>query len=476
MKQFTMGVIFGNRDFFPDQLITEARADIEALFTETAVRGVWLSEEDSKLGSVETYADAARCADLFQAHRREIDGILVCLPNFGDEKGVADTLKLAELNVPVLVQAYPDDLDAFNVERRRDAFCGKISVCNNLRQYGFRYSLTEQHTMHPLSDEFRADLRKFMGVCRVVNGLRCARLGAVGARPNAFNTTRYSEKLLQSAGVSVQTVDLSEILGAVSRMKDDDPAVKERLDSIRAYLPADGVPSPAILRMAKFCVALTRWMTELDIQATALQCWNSVQKNYGINVCTLMSMMSDSLMPSACEVDITGVASMYALQLATGQPAALVDWNNNYAGDPDKCVLFHCGNFAKSFYKDAAIAYADILATTLGRENTYGAINGRVPAGPMSFARISTDDVDGSIRAYCGDGCFTDDALATFGSRAVVEVPDLQRLLKHICRNGFEHHTAMAAARSGDIMAEAFTTYFGWDVYQHAPSAPVGAG
>ena len=180
MKQFTMGVIFGNRDFFPDQLVTEARADIETLFAELGIRGIWLGEQDSKLGSVETYADARKCADLFQTHRREIDGIFVCLPNFGDEKGVADTLKLAELNVPVLVQAYPDDLDAFNVERRRDAFCGKVSVCNNLRQYGFRYSLTELHTSHPLSDGFKQDLRKFMGVCRVVNGLRNARLGAVG--------------------------------------------------------------------------------------------------------------------------------------------------------------------------------------------------------------------------------------------------------------------------------------------------------
>lgn len=467
MKQFTMGVIFGNRDFFPDLLITEARNDITALFSEMGIRGIWLSEADSKLGSVETYADARKCADLFQAHRREIDGILVCLPNFGDEKGVADTLKYAELNVPVLVQAYPDDLDAFNIARRRDAFCGKMSVCNNLRQYGFRYSLTSLHTSHPLSEGFKQDLRDFMGVCRVVNGLRNARLGAVGARPNAFNTTRYSEKLLQSVGISVQTVDLSELLGVTNRMKDDDPAVKERLESIRAYLPADGVPSPSILRMAKFGVALTRWMTDLDIQATALQCWNSIQKNYGINVCTLMSMMSDALMPSACEVDITGVASMYALQLATEQPAALVDWNNNYAGDPNKCVLFHCGNFAKSFFKEARMAYADILATTLGQENTYGAINGRVPAGPMSFARISTDDVNGVIRAYCGDGSFTDDALQTFGSRAVVEVPNLQVLLKHICRNGFEHHAAMTAAPSAAILAEAFETYFDWDVYRH---------
>jgi len=209
-------------------------------------------------------------------------------------------------------------------------------------------------------------------------------------------------------------------------------------------------------------------MKEFDIQATALQCWNSVQKNYGINVCTLMSMMSEKLMPSACEVDITGVASMYALQLANGFPSALVDWNNNYSGDPNKCVLFHCGNWAKSFYQDAKMEYANILATTLGKENTYGAINGRKPAGPMSFARISTDDQSGIIRAYVGEGQFTDDPLDTFGSRAVVYVPQLQDLLKYIVKNGFEHHVAISAQPAADILEEALETYLGWYVYRHA--------
>lgn len=468
MKQTTLGVIFGNRDFFPDALVTEARTEIATLFGELGVQGIWVGESDTKLGSVETYEHAKVCADLFAANRRAIDGILVVLPNFGDEKAVADTIKMSGLNVPVLVQAYPDDLEALDLARRRDAFCGKISVCNNLRQYGFRYTLTDLHTSRPLNESFRQDLNKFIGVCRVVNGLRNARLGAVGARPNAFNTTRYSEKLLQSVGVSVQTVDLSEILGPARRLDDQDSGVKDKLDAIHAYLPTGGVPSEAILRMAKFSVVLDAWMKSLDIQATAIQCWNSLQKNYGVNVCTLMSMMSEVLMPSACEVDITGVASMYALQLATGKPAALVDWNNNYAGDPNKCVVQHCGNFAKSFFSDAYMAYGDILSTTLGVENTYGAINGRVPAGPMSFARLSTDDAYGMIRAYVGDGAFTDDTLDTFGSRAVLQVPDLQNLMKYICRQGFEHHTAMSAAPSSDILAEAFETYFDWDVYQHS--------
>jgi len=469
MKQTTLAVIVGNRDFFPDQLVTEARRDVETLFAEMGISTVMIDENTTKLGGVETWEDAKKCGALFAQHRAEIDGVLVVLPNFGDEQGVADTIKLSGLDVPILVQAYPDDVHQFNVERRRDAFCGKISVCNNLRQYGYPYTLTDQHTSYVQSEGFRADLGRFLGVCRVVGGLKNARLGAIGARPGAFKTVRYSEKLLQSYGISVMTVDLSEMFGTASKMGDDDARVVSKLDEIRDYITTTGVPVASLVKMAKLGIAIEDWMAAGDIDASALQCWNSIQANYGVNACSLMSMMSDRLMPSACEVDVCGALSMYALQLATGRPSALIDWNNNYGEDPAKCVLFHCCNWAKSFFGESgcAMEYANVLATTLGEENTYGSVAGRVPAGPMSFARVSTDDVDGLIRAYVGDGQFTDDPLDTFGGRAVVSVPGLQDLLKHICKNGYEHHGAMNPAPSADILTEAFGTYMGWEVYHH---------
>lgn len=464
----TLGVIFGNRDFFPDHLVSEARKDILALFKEKNIHGVMLDEQATKLGSVETYAHAKACADLFKANRERMIGIVVILPNFGDEKGVADTIKLSGLNVPILVQAYPDDLGAFNVEQRRDAFCGKVSVCNNLRQYGFNFTLTSLHTSKPLSDSFKNDLEKFIRVCHLVKGLRTARLGAIGARPGAFNTVRYSEKILQANGITVTTVDLSEILGNSSRLSDDAPQVKAKLDEIHAYARHDTVPPPAIVRMAKLGVVISDWMQANDIQATALQCWTSLQKNYGINACTLMSMMSNQLMPSACETDITGVISMYALQLASGSPSALVDWNNNYAEDPDRCVLFHCGNWAKSFIPDIEIKTAPILGTTLGEENTYGAMTGRATAGPMTYARVSTDDVQGIVRAYTGQGDLTSDPLDTFGNRAVIYTPELQKLLAYLCKNGFEHHVAMTMGSVSNALDEAFTNYMGWENYKHS--------
>jgi L-fucose isomerase-like protein len=471
MNKATIAVVIGNRDFFPDVLIGEARRDLLKLFSETSVEPVILDEQATKLGAVETWEHAKRCAGLFRSRRDQIDGVLVCLPNFGDEKGVADTLKLAQLNVPVLVQAYPDDLDQLSVERRRDAFCGKISVCNNLRQYGIPFSLTEDHVTHPLSDEFRRDFAGFLAQCRVVRGLRRARIGAVGARPNAFNTTRYSEKLLESAGISVSTIDLSEILGKAAKIDDADRRVKARLEEIGGYASAPQVPGSALARMAKLALVLFDWMDANDLNATAIQCWSSLQQNFGVNVCTVMSMMSERLMPSACEVDIAGVVAMYALQLASERPSALVDWNNNYGSDRNKCVFFHCGNWAKTFLPQPQIGTAPILGSTLGEENTYGALSGRTPAGPVTFARVSTDDVAGVIRAYVGEGRFTDDPLSTFGSRAVVHVPQLQRLMRHICRNGFEHHAAMNASECGAVLAEAFENYLKWPVYRHGIEA-----
>lgn len=467
MKNESIGVIFGNRDFFPDHLVTEARNDIQKVLKDLGIGGIMLSEEDTKLGGVEIFREANICADLFRKNRDRILGVLVVLPNFGDEKGVADTLKMAELNVPVLIQGYPDDLDKLDPSRRRDAYCGKISVTNNLYQYGIKFSLTGKHVIHPTDPEFTEDLKKFMAVCRVVKGLGKVRIGAVGARPGAFNTVRYSEKILQRNGISVTTVDLSELLGKAEKLGAGDKKVRGHLDRIREYASTGKTPDDRLLQIAKLDVVLKEFMEENALDATAIQCWTSLQQNYGCNVCTSMSMMSENMLPSACEVDVTGTLTMYAMQLASGSPSALVDWNNNYADDQNKCVLFHCGNWAKSFLPDIEISNAPILGTTVGVENTYGALDGRAPASDLTFGRISSDDSRGVLKAYVGEGELTDDELKTFGNRAVAHINGLQNLMNYVCRNGFEHHVVMNASRTADILEEAFLNYMGWEVYKH---------
>lgn len=466
MKRFTLGVIIGNRDFFPDHLVKTGRQELLAVLKSQNIDAVILDETDTKLGAVETYADARKCSELFRRERDRIGGILVSLPNFGDEKGVLESIKQAELDVPVLIQASPDTMSKMTVADRRDSFCGKISVTNCLRQAMIPYTLTSLHTVAPSDPSFAADLEQFVGVCRVVRGLRNARIGAIGARPNAFNTVRYSEKILEANGISVSTIDMSELFAAAHKLAGQQ-AVKQRLDQIKGYADTKSVPSESLQKMAQLAVAVEQWMTENDLQASALQCWTSIQQNYGVNPCALMSMMSQQLIPCACEVDVTGALTMYAMQLASGKPSALADWNNNYAEQGDKCVLFHCGNWATCFLEQPRMAYSDILASTQGKDKTYGALAGRTRPGPITLARLTSDDADGVIRGYVAEGTVTDDELQTFGSYAVVRVSELQDLLRYICLEGYEHHVAMNLSSSGDVLVEAMTNYLGWEMYAH---------
>mgnify|MGYP000333164595 CR=1 FL=1 len=468
-KEVTLGLIVGNRGFFPSHLCESGREVVLKVLAEEGIKVVALSPQDTEYGSVESLADAHKCAELFRAHRDEIDGVLVTLPNFGDERGVANTLRFAGLDVPVLIHAFPDDPAKMNLEWRRDSFCGKMSVCNNLRQYGIPFTLTTLHTVDPESESFRRDVRKFAAICRVVRGMRRARFGMLGARPVAFNTVRFSEKLFEHAGITVETLDLSEAFGRIGRLADNDPRVTAKVEAIKAYASIAKVPPAALTKIAKLGVVMDEWIAANEYDATAIQCWTSMQEFFGVVPCTLMSMLSDKLMPSACETDIAGTAAMYAMALASGKPSALVDWNNNYGDDPDKGVVFHCSNYPKSVLAEEipVIDYQDIIAGTVGKDNTWGTLQGRVKTAPFTYLRISTDDLQGKIVAYVGEGEFTDDPINTFGGYGVVRVPGFQKLLAYICENGYEHHVAINQSLVADAVYEALTKYLGWQVYYH---------
>jgi len=467
MSTTTFGVIVGNRGFFPDILARDGREEILRVLEQEGYKAICLTPQDTKYGSVETLQDARKCADLFKKHREEIDGILVSLPNFGDERGVANSIRMSGLEVPVLVQAFPDEPGKMLMGGRRDSFCGKISACNNLWQYGIRFTLTTQHTVAPTAGLFRSDLKAFAATCRVVKGLKNLRVGVLGARPANFITVRFSEKLLENHGISVETLDLSEVFGRVARLKDNDPKVQAKISTITGYVPTPGVPPAALLKMGKFGVVVDNWMKANDLVGSSVQCWTAMEEFFGVVPCTLMSMMSNNLLPSACETDMAGLIGMYALQLASGEPSAIADWNNNYGEDPDKAVIFHCSNLPKHFFEEAKMDFQEIIAGSVGKDNTFGTVVGRLKAGPLTFCRVSTDDLHGRLRAYVGEGEITSDKLASFGGYGVVRIAGLQKLLQYVCKNGYEHHVAVNRSHYGRAIVEALENYKGWEVYHH---------
>jgi len=456
MKQkTTFGVLVGNRGFFPSHLIESGRKEILEKLRAEGFGTVVLDAEATPYGSVESLEDAKKCAALFQEHADEIDGILVTLPNFGDERAVAETIRRSGLNVPVLVHAFPDEIGKMSLADRRDSFCGKMSVCDNLAQYGAKYSLTTRHTEAVDSDQFATDLQWFGAVCRVV------------ARVAPFKTVRFSERILEASGISVEVVDLSEIIGEVNGLDDEAQGVQDNFAEVRSYVPLDEVPEHALIKMAKLRLVIDQWVVENEIDAFAFQCWDAIEKYVGVAPCAVMSMFSQKLIPAACEVDVTGALGMYAMALASGQPSALLDWNNNYGDDPNKCVLFHCSNLPKDVFSNVCMSVQDILADVVGPENAWGVCVGRIKPGPFTYTRVSTDDLAGVVRAYTGEGQITDDPLETFGGYGVAAIPNLQSLLNYICRNGFEHHIAINQAQVAGAIYEAMGNYLEWDVYYH---------
>lgn len=469
-ERMCFGIIIGTRAYFNSELAKDVRKQLLKTLADEGYDYVILPEDATPTGSssIETREDGLKCAELFRQNRDRIDGIIVSLPNFGFEIGIINAISVADLNVPVLVQACDDENDKVDLDSRRDAFCGKISVCNNLYQYGIPFTDTTLHTYSIYSELLAKDINKFAGICRVVNGLRHARIGAIGARPAGFQTVRASEKLLQKSGITVVPVDLSEILGAARKIEDTDAELLKKLEEIKCYAAVPKEYSDKLVLQAKFGVAVERWIEANQIDAVAVQCWDSLEQNYGCAACVTMSMLGEKLLPAACEVDIAGAVSMYALTLAAQGQSALLDWNNNFAEDRNKCVCTHCGNFPKSFVRnDLKLGTLGVLGRTLGKVNTFGAVYGKVTKGDFTFFRISTDDTKGANKAYLGTGEITDDPYGMDGCIAVTKVNNLQTLMKYICKNGFEHHVAMVRNDVKEILNEAIEDYLGWNLYVH---------
>ena len=466
--EVSFGVIVATRNIFNLKLAIEARTTVLSKLEKMGFGTVILPSGETPTGNIEGYKDAVKCAKYFKQNEEKIDGIIVVLPNFGDELGVVNTIKLAGFDVPVLVQAVDDDNDKVDVKSRRDAFCGKLSVCNNFYQYGIKFTDTETHTYSLKSDAFIRDLYKFAGVCRVVKGMKGLRVGAIGTRPIGFQTMRFSEKILQQADITVVPVDMSEIIGAAEKIDENASEVARKVEDIQNYGSCNILHQGQVAKQARFGLAVENWIADNNIDISALQCWESIEKNYGCAACVTMSMMGEKLMPSACEVDVMGTIGMYALALAAQKPSALLDWNNNFGEDRDKVVCTHCSNYPKSFFEnEIEIGSLDILGTVLGQEDTFGAVKGKVAAGKMTYFRVSTDDVKGTIKAYLGEGDITDDPYGMDGGIAVCKIPNLQNLMKYISKNGFEHHVGMVRGHVSEILEEAIGNYFGWELYTH---------
>ena len=465
MKQAktAFALFFGNRGLFPGSLIAGARKELAGALEQLGHKTLLLETGATRHGGVETVAEGRRYARFLAEHRGRFGGVIVCLPNFGDENGAVAALQ--DAGVPILIQAYPDELDKMAPALRRDAFCGKFSIMDVFCQHGIRFTALPPHVAYPSSPAFAAQVEHFDRVCRTVQGMRRMTVVAVGARTTVFKTVRIDELALAAAGINVETLDLATVFARLRKLSGNDRAVKAKAALLKRYACFRGVPAPAFEKLAKLGVVLDQIVDEFGADALAIRCWLEMQQELGISPCVLMSALNERGVPAACEVDIGSAVAMYALGLASGQPAACLDWNNNYGDEEDKCILFHCGPVPQSMMRaQGRVTDHDILANATGPGCGYGCNTGRIAATPMTFGNVLTSG--GKLHFYLGQGAFTDDPVPAdfFGCAGVAQVKDLQLALQKIGYLGHRHHVSVTPGHVAAPLEEAFRKYLGYEL------------
>lgn len=444
MKKMTFALCFGNRGFMPGELILGARQDMVKAVTDAGYDYIMMEEAATRYGAVETRDEGLLYAKWLKSHEGQYDGVIFCQPIFVDENGAINALQ--DAGVPILMQAYPDEIGKMDFAHRRDAYCGKFSVTDVFTQYGVPFTVFKPHVVHPLTPAFQQNLQDFAAVCRVVNGMKRFNLGCIGARTTAFKTVRFDEIALQKYGINVESFDLSELFEKVRAKADADPVVAAKLEKLKNYTDFSGVPAANALTLAKIGVVVDEYIEEYHLDALALRCWNEMETYLRVCPCVLLSELNDRGIAASCEIDMCSAITMRAMQLASQQPAAVLDWNNNYGDDENKVVLFHCGPVAQSLMAAKGTVGEHKMFAKNDPGSGWGCNEGRIAAFPMTFSNCQTKD--GKIVLYVSEGQFTADPIEDgyFGCGGVAQIPDLQNKLIKLARGGFKHHTSVGKA------------------------------
>ncbi|MBR5451998.1 MAG: hypothetical protein IKV36_03270 [Clostridia bacterium] len=462
MKKQTFALYFGNRGFMPAELIETARDDMVKAVTDAGYDYIMMDKEATRYGAVETRDEGRLYAEWLASHKGEFDGVILCMPIFVDENGAIAALQ--DAGVPILMQAYPDEIGKMDFKHRRDAYCGKFSVTDVFEQYKVPYTVMKPHVVHPLSPEFAENLKDFAAVCRVVNGMKRFTIGCIGARTTAFKTVRFDEITMQRHGINVESFDLSELFEFVRAKSDCDEKVIAKKAALENYTDFSRVPEDKKNMLAKISVVIDEYIEIYHLDAIALRCWNEMETYLRVCPCVLLSELNDRGITASCEIDMCSAITMRALSLATEGPAACLDWNNNYGDDPDKVILFHCGSTAQKLMKEKGTVTSHKMFDKTDPGSGWGTNEGRIGAFPMTFSNCKTED--GKITIYVSEGEFTADDIEKefFGCGGVAKIPNLQNKLLKLARGGFKHHTTVANGHVKWVLEEAFKYYLGYDL------------
>lgn len=460
-SKITFALFFGNRGFFPGEVIAEARREMIEAVEKSGFGYICMDENLTRYGAVETRQEGRLYAKFLEENKGKFDGVILCMPNFSDENGAAIALK--DANVPILVQAYPDEIGKMDFAGRRDSVCGKFAMCNVLRQCKIKYTLTAKMAVSPADESFAEDLRKFGAICRIVKGMKSFNIGALGARTTAFKTVRTDEVALQNKNINVETIDLSYIFDLMENA--DANLLEEKKKHYLEITSFGTYPEEKLENIARLGVAVDKLIEDFSLNAVAVRCWDEFVTQYKIAPCLVLSDLNERGIPAACELDVNNAVMMYALCLASDSPVMLLDVNNNYGTAPNKNIMFHCSAVPKSFFEgETRIGEHLMFRKSYGEGTGVGIVNGKVKSGKVTVASTKTED--GGIWGFTTNGKLTDDEFDKdfFGTGIVYENVNLEEMFRYMCENGYKHHVAIAQGEWSDCVKEALGKYLEYNI------------
>ena len=456
-----IAVLIANRGFFPSSVIDSAREEIKEAISRVGAEALFMDADLTRYGAVETRAEGECYSEFLKKNAGEYDGLIICLPNFGDENGIKEAIK--DVNVPILLQAYPDELDKLDFANRRDAFCGKLGLCAVLKQMKTKFTNTELFTVHPSSDEFQKELIRFVSVCRIVMRMRHMRIGVLGARTTAFKSVRFDEGALETRGCDVETLDMTQVFEKMNSISDDDVRLSTWERDILEISNVEDAPRYSIINQCKLGIALEEIKNEMKLDVMAIRCWSELQYEYKITPCTVMGILNKRQIPVVCETDVTNAPAMLALALASMNGVGCLDVNNNYGDDPNKCILFHCGPLPIDLLCEKGhMEEHKMFTKTQGLNCSWGVNVGKIKPCTVTVCGMRTED--GEVRYFVERAKVLDTELdrAFFGTYGVVEIPELQSKLKHMSEEGFRHHAIITEGDWCQPLREALSKYLGY--------------
>ncbi|AEF80177.1 L-fucose/L-arabinose isomerase family protein [Leadbettera azotonutricia] len=462
MTKLTFALFFGNRGFFPGELIADARRELIQAVEKAGYGYIAMDEKLTRFGAVETREEGRKYAAFLREHAGQFQGVILCMPNFSDENGAQAAL--SEAGVPILVQAYRDMPGKMDFAHRRDSMCGKFAMCNVLRQCGIKYTIIPPFTVDPGEEVFQEHLQKFAGICRIVKTMRRMNLGSFGARTTAFKTVRVDEIGLQRHGINIESFDLSQIFRL---MKEADSGRIEAKKKKLLETTQFNYEAAKLDTISRLGVVIDNYIEEYQLDAVAIRCWDELELSFGVAPCLLLGELNERGIAAGCEVDIANAIIMKAISLAGDSAPMLLDINNNFGLDDNKSILFHCGPVPISLMEGKGITEEHLMfRKSLGAGSGVGINHGQIRQNlPVTFGSAKTED--GKIWAFLGEGYLTGDAIEEgfFGCGVVMEHPRMGEIVDYVGKEGYRHHLSLTAGKTAWAVREALEKYLGYEIH-----------